>query len=395
MEDLTQKLAALESLSSLDRSAFSDEPSRLKALKEARELMQRLESPWEKLTGVTWNAPNRHGLLLTGIDIGLFDTLEKVPSGVTLDQLVETLPVKVDKALLRRMLNLLVNTGDAKAIDDKYAPTTFSTSIATVLGVKSAIKTAVDMTTSALHLHIYLKKIGYKEPASALHGNHYDAFGMDMFTRLKQFPDRGKLFNEFMTATTTLHDVAPWWTVYPSEQFLTGYEPSNGPLIIDVGGGVGIVLERFRETLPEPHKTTAALILQDLPSVIAHAKSRPLPSNLQAMEHSFFDPQPITGARAYFMRAIMHDWPDVDCQVILRHLHKAMKPGYSKLLIEDRVVPSQDVDLHIAAADITMMVSLDAKERTEEEWKGLFESCGFRLVKIWKGYRSVLEAEVV
>lgn len=135
MEDLTQKMAALESLSSIDRSSFSDEPARIKALKEARELVQRLESPWDKLNGVVWVPHARHGLLLTGIDIGLFDTLEKVPSGASLDQLIETLPVKVDQGLLRRILNLLINTGDVKAVDDKYAPTTFSTSIATAVGV--------------------------------------------------------------------------------------------------------------------------------------------------------------------------------------------------------------------------------------------------------------------
>lgn len=135
MEDLTQKMAALESISSIDRSSFSDEPARIKALKEARELVQRLESPWDKLHGVVWVPHARHGLLLTGIDIGLFDTLEKVPSGASLDQLIETLPVKVDQGLLRRILNLLINTGDVKAVDDKYAPTTFSTSIATAVGV--------------------------------------------------------------------------------------------------------------------------------------------------------------------------------------------------------------------------------------------------------------------
>jgi hypothetical protein len=112
------------------------------------------------------------------------------------------------------------------------------------------------------------------------------------------------------------------------------------------------------------------------------------------MAHSFFEPQPVKSARAYFMRAILHDWPDKECQMILRHLHAAMKPGYSKLLLDERVVPSKDVDVLTAACDINMMACLDAKERTIEEWEILLESSGFRLVKVWESLRCVLEAEV-
>lgn len=391
MADFTQKMAAL---SSIDLSAFSDESARLKALKEARELVQRLESPWDRLTGIIWDAPTRYGLLRTGIDIGLFDTLEKAPSGLSLDELTESLPVKVEKALLRRMLNLLTNTFDVKVVDDKYAPTAFSTSIATVVGVKAAIMRAEDTATVSTHLPVYLKKIGYKEPTDAKHGNHYDAFGMDMFTRLREIPEKGRQFNEFMTATSVLNRVPFWWKLYPYEQLLNGYDPDKGPLVVDVGGGVGTLLENFRENLPEPHKSTTSLVFQDTPSVVTHAKSRTLPPNLHAMSHDFFKPQPIHGARAYFMRAILHDWPDADCQTILEHLHKAMIPGYSKLLIDDRVVQDKGVDLMTAVADILMMVNLDAKERTEEDWRVLFESAGFKLVKIWEGERSLLEAEV-
>ncbi|TID23364.1 2-oxo-Delta(3)-4-5-5-trimethylcyclopentenylacetyl-CoA monooxygenase [Venturia nashicola] len=393
MADFTQKIAAL---SSIDCSSFSDEAARRKALTEARELVQRLESPWDKLTGVIWVAQARHGIVLTGTEIGLFDTLEKVPSGASLDELVEMLPVKVEKALLHRILNLLTNTGDVRAIDDKYGPTTFSTSIATTPGFKAAVLRSVDTTTACTHLPTYLKKIGYKDPADSKHGNHYDTFGMDMFTRLKEIPERGKQFNEFMTATSAMNRMPPWWTNYPfDEKLLNGYDPNKGPLVVDVGGGVGTLLERFRENLPEPHKSTVSLVFQDVSNVITHAKTRPLPPNLHAMSHDFFKPQPIQGARAYFMRAILHDWPDADCLIILGHLRKAMIPGYSKLLIDDRVVPAKGVDLMAAVSDIVMMVNLDAKERTEENWRSLFEEAGFKLCKIYEGPRAVLELEVV
>lgn len=61
---------------------------------------------------------------------------------------------------------------------------------------------------------------------------------------------------------------------------------------------------------------------------------------IELQVHDFFTPQPIKGARAYFMRSVLHDWPDEQCRKILGHLKDAMDPGYSKILISDCVSAS-------------------------------------------------------
>lgn len=111
------------------------------------------------------------------------------------------------------------------------------------------------------------------------------------------------------------------------------------------------------------------------------------------MGHDFLKEQPVKGARAYFMHSIMHDWPDDVCQKILAPLAAAMKPGYSKLLIFDVVIPDTGAYWEATAGDILMMTQLSAVERTEQQWHDLVEGSGLglKLVKFWRGDSSAVE----
>lgn len=94
----------------------------------------------------------------------------------------------------------------------------------------------------------------------------------------------------------------------------------------------------------------------------------------------------------------MHIWPDQECQTVLRNIANAMKPGYSKLLINDHVVPPRNVRWETSALDLLMMTAHSAKERTEAEWYYLLEQlAGLKIVKIWdggKGNESLIECEL-
>ncbi|KAI1017829.1 hypothetical protein LB504_004009 [Fusarium proliferatum] len=97
------------------------------------------------------------------------------------------------------------------------------------------------------------------------------------------------------------------------------------------------------------------------------------------------------------MHSILHDWPDD----ILARLAEAMKPGYSKLLIFDCVIPRTGAYWVATAGDILMMTQLSALERTEDNWHQSIEQSGLNLkiVKFWKcGVASVenlIECELV
>lgn len=104
-----------------------------------------------------------------------------------------------------------------------------------------------------------------------------------------------------------------------------------------------------------------------------------------------------TGARIYYMKFILHDWADAQCHEILQHLRTAMRKGYSKLIIEEFVLPDKDAPLSQTTLDWQMMVFCSSMERTRDHWKKLLTSAGFHVVKFWFPSRSgqgIIEAEV-
>lgn len=85
-------------------------------------------------------------------------------------------------------------------------------------------------------------------------------------------------------------------------------------------------------------------------------------------------------ARAYYMRYIMHDYPDEKCHRILRNTMAAMGSN-SVILIDDMIVPNKGAHLHTTDRDIEMMVNFAAVERTQSQWESLFSSAGLRVLK--------------
>jgi hypothetical protein len=60
-----------------------------------------------------------------------------------------------------------------------------------------------------------------------------------------------------------------------------------------------------------------------------------------------------------------------------------MKPGYSKLLLHDMIIPEQGASPFHAMLDLSMMVFNGGMERTERQWKELLARADLELVKIW------------
>jgi len=79
----------------------------------------------------------------------------------------------------------------------------------------------------------------------------------------------------------------------------------------------------------------------------------------------------------------MHDWPDHKNREILSHTCEAMTKGYSKILINEFVVPSRGASAFMTHIDMNMMCTLASMERTEKQWRSLLESVGLKVVKIW------------
>lgn len=74
-----------------------------------------------------------------------------------------------------------------------------------------------------------------------------------------------------------------------------------------------------------------------------------------------------------------------------------MRPGYTKLLIQDFLVPPTHATPIVTAHDIAMMFALGARERREGDWRRLLQSVGLELVQFWIAdgmVTGIMEAQV-
>ena len=84
-----------------------------------------------------------------------------------------------------------------------------------------------------------------------------------------------------------------------------------------------------------------------------------------AVSQHFIIPN-ILGARLYYLRHISHDWPQATLIQILIHVQKAMKPGYSRIIINDWILLMEGASKLMTAQDTDMMSIRGGMERTED-----------------------------
>ena len=93
------------------------------------------------------------------------------------------------------------------------------------------------------------------------------------------------------------------------------------------------------------------------------------------------------------MKHIVHDWDDDHALTILQNCHRAMTRN-SKLLVVEMVIPEGNTPSLGKFLDLEMLLFLHSYERTEAEYRALFERADFRLTKIvpTRMPHSVIEA---
>ncbi|KAB8274790.1 S-adenosyl-L-methionine-dependent methyltransferase [Aspergillus minisclerotigenes] len=219
------------------------------------------------------------------------------------------------------------------------------------------------------------------------------AHGTDViFGLLEKNPEQKQAFDDYM-ASRRVTNLPQWFEIYPAaEKFADARQDPSATLMVDVGGGPGQELIRFKERHSD---IPGRLVLQDLPLTLQRIEK--LPEGIESMEYDFFTPQPVKGARAYFLRDVLHNWSDAKSAQILSRIVEAMDPEYSTLLIDDYVLPDIGAELRAAEMDILMWLHTAGLERTVSQWKSLFRMAGLELVEIWhsaRGNESVLETRV-
>ncbi|KAI0977487.1 S-adenosyl-L-methionine-dependent methyltransferase [Xylaria arbuscula] len=379
-------------LNSIAKDSFANDGERMSALTAAYALVSRLETPWEFVARLCMGQPALGAALKVAMDLKVFEMWhEQENTDMTAKELASM--VSCDPELLVRLLrHLAANHILEEPSIGHFKQTALSISfLQPVFG--EWIHYLHDATLPCFFkMPEYLGQTGYKNPIDPKDGVFQFAKGWkdDLFSYYKSHPREGESFNHVMGGV--MAQQAGWLDIFPHETLI---EPDAGkpetPVLVDVGGSIGHDIEKFREAHPE---TACRLYLEERPEVLERATCGEL---INKLAYNFFTPQPIKGARAYYMHSILHDWSDEPARKILEMQREALAPGFSKLLVHDHIIPRALAHLHITAYDLTMMVKVAGKERTEEQWRELLKSAGYAVKRIWTSpltVQSVIEAEV-
>ncbi|KAL4947738.1 S-adenosyl-L-methionine-dependent methyltransferase [Aspergillus filifer] len=384
--------AFVESIQRTDRSSFAVDGDRMKVLRAAYALVSRLETPWDTVARLCMTEPALGSCLKVARDLHLFERWHEIGEDAVCSAEDLSHRVGCDEFLLRRILRHLV----ANDLISEPSPGSFQQSMFSKSLLKPVfgdwINYLYDATIPCFYrAPEFLAKTGYQNPTDPSDGilQYTKGFKGNLFEYYDTHKEEGKVFNNMMGGV--MAEQAGMLDIFPFERLDDGQPgDSTTALLVDVGGNVGHDIKKFLSHHPEH---APRLVLQDRSDVISLAKC---PSTVQMLVHDFFAPQPIKGARAYYLHGVIHDWADPPARTILGHLRDAMTLGYSKLLVHDHVLPDRDPHPQATAYDLTMMVNVSAFERTEQMWVKLLGSVGFRVVKIWSSplaTQSVIEAE--
>jgi O-methyltransferase. len=194
--------------------------------------------------------------------------------------------------------------------------------------------------------------------------------GMGVFQYLEKNAEASAVFNATMTASSARSGTG----------VVERYDFSGLRKVVDVGGGHGFVLATILKSNP-----TLRGVLFDLPDVVAGAdqilKNSGVRDRCEVVGGSFFDALP-TGGDLYVLRQIIHDWDDDRALAILRNCRTAMTGTGKVLLIERGIAPDHREAMRVLHLDLEMLVNVGGMERTDAEYRSLFENAGLRLTNI-------------
>jgi SAM-dependent methyltransferase len=149
-------------------------------------------------------------------------------------------------------------------------------------------------------------------------------------------------------------------------------------MVVDVGGANGEFVHELMRLHPQ-----LAGIVQDGPHVVpdaaAAAEKLGLSDRFSVVGGDFFESVPT--ADLHLLKLIVHDWDDKAAVSILRNCAQALNPG-GRVIVADMVVSLDKGRPGLEELmDVNMMVMLTGRERSLQEFDGLFRKAGLELTK--------------
>jgi hypothetical protein len=185
-------------------------------------------------------------------------------------------------------------------------------------------------------------------------------------------------------AQTNFDEAMAALTAQTALALVAAYDFSKFAKLADIGGGNGALLIGILKGNP----SLQGIVFDQPPSAERAGKriaEAGLEARCKAVGGDFFREVP-HGAGAYLLKHIIHDWSDDDAIAILKTCHYAMDGTDAKLLLVEGVYPEridQSPESRGAAFnDVNMLVSTGGRQRSEAEFRSLYQRAGFRLANI-------------
>jgi hypothetical protein len=359
--DSTPSKAALSLLDNIaqlsDGLKIGSPGAREGLLGACKSLISELSHPSENMLEFLWARPAHLNVLWMAVEIKLFQAMQNIPeTGATVSDIGRKCDKNVDPVIVGRMLRHLAAMGTVRETGpDTFANTPTSTAFGEQWYQDSILYIAEDFQPAHQSMKAYFEERNWQCPddgTDAPFQYAYNCKGSHYFEYFQKNPEMGRRFASMMESWSKGR---PRWfseDYFPVKDRLISGAEKDVTFLVDIGGGSGHDVEGLRQAFEG--QLPGTLVLQDRPEIVELAK---LGAGAEAMPHDFLKEQPVKGARAYYLHSIIQDWNDQVNTDILKAIVPAMKKGYSKVLINDFVVPNQGA--HWAQSTSSINVSRD------------------------------------
>ncbi len=170
------------------------------------------------------------------------------------------------------------------------------------------------------------------------------------------------------------------WTDGHVTEVVDAFDFGRFRSVIDVGGGMGALLEKILLRYPQVQGT-----LFDRADTVRNAAERfrelGLADRCQFVGGSFMESVP-GGHDAYVLKQVIADWHDDGARDILSNVRRSMDAGATLLVIGAVVDPRNGRHRTVKLLDQENAALLPGRFRTREELDALLASSGFELVRV-------------
>ncbi|KIM78316.1 hypothetical protein PILCRDRAFT_595321 [Piloderma croceum F 1598] len=190
------------------------------------------------------------------------------------------------------------------------------------------------------------------DPSKSAFMYHHKDKGLNgtLFEYLHANPDVSKRFGSGMVGWAKLTDNASLVQDFPWNDM------PAGTTFCDVGGGIGSVSMALVKAHPHLKVT-----LQDLPNVIEQASefwAKECPHAVQEQRVDFvavdfMKEGPVKDHNVYYIRHVIHDWPDASSVVILKNIRQAMNAN-SRLFIHEYILQAVTDETSVGAMNTAL-----------------------------------------